>query len=322
MKYRKLGSCPLEISAIGLGAMAMTNIYGQADEGEAIATVHAAIDAGLNFIDSSDAYGGGKNEEMLGRALKGRRDQAVLATKFGNLGSSVNGRPEYVVEACDKSLQRLDTDVIDIYFQHRVDGDVPIEDTVGAMSRLVERGKVRYLGLSEAGPDTIRRAHATHPIAALQTEYSLWTRVVEDDILPVCRELGIGFIAYSPLGRGMLTGTIAGLDSLAEGDRRRDHPRYHEDNIETNVALVEPLKAVAAEKGCTPAQLALAWLLAQGGDIVPIPGTKRRTHMAENLEAVDIELDPDDVAAIGGALDFSAVAGDRYPEAQLKRLGI
>lgn len=322
MKYRKLGSCPLEISAIGLGAMAMTNIYGQADEGEAIATVHAAIDAGLNFIDSSDAYGGGKNEEMLGRALKGRRDQAVLATKFGNLGSTVNGRPEYVVEACDKSLQRLDTDVIDIYFQHRVDGDVPIEDTVGAMSRLVERGKVRYLGLSEAGPDTIRRAHATHPIAALQTEYSLWTRVVEDDILPVCRELGIGFIAYSPLGRGMLTGTIAGLDSLAEGDRRRDHPRYHEDNIETNVALVEPLKAVAAEKGCTPAQLALAWLLAQGGDIVPIPGTKRRTHMAENLEAVDIELDPDDVAAIGGALDFSAVAGDRYPEAQLKRLGI
>lgn len=322
MKYRKLGSCPLEISAIGLGAMAMTNIYGQADEGEAIATVHAAIDAGLNFIDSSDAYGGGKNEEMLGRALKGRRDQAVLATKFGNLGSTVNGRPEYVVEACDKSLQRLDTDVIDIYFQHRVDGDVPIEDTVGAMSRLVERGKVRYLGLSEAGPDTIRRAHATHPICALQTEYSLWTRVVEDNILPVCRELGIGFIAYSPLGRGMLTGTIAGLDSLAEGDRRRDHPRYHEDNIETNVALVEPLKAAAAEKGCTPAQLALAWLLAQGGDIVPIPGTKRRTHMAENLEAVDIELDPDDVAAIGGALDFSAVAGDRYPEAQLKRLGI
>lgn len=322
MKYRKLGSCPLEISAIGLGAMAMTNIYGQADEGEAIATVHAAFDAGLNFIDSSDAYGGGKNEEMLGRALKGRRDQAVLATKFGNLGSSVNGRPEYVVEACDKSLQRLDTDVIDIYFQHRVDGDVPIEDTVGAMSRLVERGKVRYLGLSEAGPDTIRRAHATHPIAALQTEYSLWTRVVEDDILPVCRELGIGFIAYSPLGRGMLTGAIAGLDSLAEGDRRRDHPRYHEDNIETNVALVEPLKAVAAEKGCTPAQLALAWLLAQGGDIVPIPGTKRRTHMAENLEAVEIELGADDVAGIGGALDFSAVAGERYPEAQLKRLGI
>ncbi len=227
MKYRKLGSCPLEISAIGLGAMAMTNIYGQADEGEAIATVHAAFDAGLNFIDSSDAYGGGKNEEMLGRALKGRRDLAVLATKFGNLGSSVNGRPEYVVEACDKSLQRLDTDVIDIYFQHRVDGDVPIEDTVGAMSRLVERGKVRYLGLSEAGPDTIRRAHATYPITALQTEYSLWTRLVEDDILPVCRELGIGFIAYSPLGRGMLTGAIAGLDSLAEGDRLRDHPRYH-----------------------------------------------------------------------------------------------
>ncbi len=322
MKFRKLGSCPLDISAIGLGAMAMTNIYGQADESETIATVHAALDAGLNFIDSSDAYGGGKNEEMLGRALKGRRDQAVLATKFGNLGSSVNGRPEYVIEACDKSLQRLGMDSIDIYFQHRVDPDVPIEDTVGAMSRLVEQGKVRYLALSEAGPETIRRAHATHPICALQTEYSLWSRFVEDDILPVCRELGIGFVAYAPLGRGMLTGAIDGLDSLAEGDRRRDHPRYHVDNIDANVTLVQPLKDIAAEKGCSPAQLALAWLLAQGEDIAPIPGTKRRTHMAENIAAVDIALSADEVARIGGALDTAAVAGARYPEGQLKRLGI
>jgi aryl-alcohol dehydrogenase-like predicted oxidoreductase len=322
MQYRRLGSCPLEISAIGLGAMAMTNIYGAADEDEVVATIHAALDAGLNFIDTSDAYGGGKNEEMLSRALKDRRSEVVLATKFGNLGSSVNGRPEYVVEACEKSLARLGTDVIDIYFQHRVDPDVPIEDTVGAMSRLVEQGKVRWLALSEAGPETIRRAHATHPMCALQTEYSLWSRFVEDDILPLCRELDIGFIAYAPLGRGMLTGTIGGLDDLAEGDRRRDHPRYFEDNIEKNADLVAPLKALAAEKGCSAAQAAVAWLLAQGEDIVPIPGTKRRSHMAENMAAVDIALSPDEVARIGGAIDTAAVSGNRYPEGQLKRLGI
>ena len=322
MQYRRLGSCPLEISAIGLGAMAMTNIYGAADEDEVVATIHAALDAGLNFIDTSDAYGGGKNEEMLSRALKDRRNEVVLATKFGNLGSSVNGRPEYVVEACEKSLTRLGTDVIDIYFQHRVDPDVPIEDTVGAMSRLVEQGKVRWLALSEAGPETIRRAHATHPVCALQTEYSLWSRFVEDDILPLCRELNIGFIAYAPLGRGMLTGTIGGLDDLAEGDRRRDHPRYFEDNIEKNAGLVAPLKALAAEKGCSAAQAAVAWLLAQGEDIVPIPGTKRRSHMAENMAAVDIALSPDEVARIGGAIDTAAVSGNRYPEGQLKRLGI
>jgi aryl-alcohol dehydrogenase-like predicted oxidoreductase len=322
MQYRRLGSCPLEISAIGLGAMAMTNIYGAADEDEVVATIHAALDDGLNFIDTSDAYGGGKNEEMLSRALKDRRNEVVLATKFGNLGSSVNGRPEYVVEACEKSLTRLGTDIIDIYFQHRVDPDVPIEDTVGAMSRLVEQGKVRWLALSEAGPETIRRAHATHPVCALQTEYSLWSRFVEDDILPLCRELDIGFVAYAPLGRGMLTGTIGGLDDLAEGDRRRDHPRYFEDNIEKNADLVAPLKALAAEKGCTAAQAAVAWLLAQGEDIVPIPGTKRRSHMAENMAAVDIALSPDDVAGIGGAIDTAAVSGKRYPDGQLKRLGI
>jgi aryl-alcohol dehydrogenase-like predicted oxidoreductase len=322
MKYRHLGNCPLDISAIGLGAMAMTAIYGPADEAEVIATVHAALDAGLNFIDTSDAYGGGKNEEMLGRALEGRRDQAVLATKFGNLGGSADGRPEYVAEACEKSLARLGVDVIDIYFQHRVDKDVPIEETVGAMARLVEQGKVRYLGLSEAGPDTIRRAHATHPICALQTEYSLWTRFVEDEILPLCRELGIGFVAYSPLGRGMLTGTIGGLDDLSENDRRRDHPRYFAENIERNAALVASLKELAAEKGCTPAQLALAWLLAQGDDIVPIPGTKRRTHLEENIAAVDVTLSADEAARIGSAFDFSAVAGTRYPEKQLGGLGI
>ena len=322
MKYRRLGSCPIEISAVGLGGMAMTAIYGAADDGEAVATVHAALDAGVNFIDTSDAYGGGNNEELIGRALEGRRDRAVLATKFGNLGSSVNGRPDYVIEACDKSLARLGVDVIDIYFQHRVDPDVPIEDTVGAMARLVEAGKARWLGLSEAGPETIRRAHATHPIVALQTEYSLWSRFAEDDVLPTCRELGIGYVAYAPLGRGMLTGTIVGSDSLAENDRRRDHPRFQDGNIDANVALVQPLKALAAEKGCSTAQLALAWLLAQGDDIVPIPGTKRRTHMAENIAAADIALGADEVATIGASIDAAAVSGARYPEGQLKRLGI
>ena len=323
MKYRKLGGCTDDLSAIGLGGMAMTSIYGPADEGEAIATVHAALDAGMNFIDTSDAYGGGKNEEMLAKALKeGYRDKAFVATKFGNMGGSADGRPEYVIEACDKSLARLDIEVIDLYFQHRVDAAVPIEDTVGAMSRLVEQGKVRWLGLSEAGEDTIRRAHATHPIAALQTEYSLWTRFVETDYLPVLRELGIGFIAYSPLGRGMLTGTIDGFDSLAENDRRKDHPRFQQGNIETNVAIIQPLKAIADEKGVSTSQLSIAWLLAQGGDIVPIPGTKRRTHLAENIAAVDIELSADDVARIGAAIEPEAISGTRYPEKQLGGLGI
>jgi len=322
MKYRKLGCCTDDVSAIGLGGMAMTSIYGPADEGEAIATVHAALDAGANFIDTSDAYAGGKNEEMLAKALKGRRSDAFLATKFGNLGGSADGRPEYVVEACDKSLQRLDTDVIDLYFQHRVDKDVPIEETVGAMAQLVERGKVRWLGLSEAGPDTIRRAQATHPIAALQTEYSLWTRDVEDEILPLCRQLGIGFVAYSPLGRGMLTGTIDGFDSLAENDRRKDHPRFQQGNIESNVSIIQPLKDIAAEKGATPSQIALAWLLHRGDDIVPIPGTKRRTHLAENLAAADISLSADDVSRIGAAVKADSVAGTRYPEKQLPGLGI
>jgi aryl-alcohol dehydrogenase-like predicted oxidoreductase len=322
MKYRRLGNCTDDVSAIGLGGMAMTSIYGPADENEAVATVHAALDAGQNFIDTSDAYAGGKNEEMFSIILKERRSDVFLATKFGNLGGSADGRPEYVAEACDKSLQRLGTDVIDLYFQHRVDAAVPIEDTVGAMSKLVEQGKVRWLGLSEAGPETIRRAHATHPISALQTEYSLWTRFVEDDYLPLLRELGIGLVPYSPLGRGMLTGTIDGFDSLAENDRRKDHPRFKEENIGTNVSIIQPLKEIADEKGVSPSQLAIAWLLHQGDDIVPIPGTKRRTHLEENMAAVDIVLSADDVARIGAAVVPDAVAGTRYPEKQLGGLGI
>jgi len=322
MKYRRLGNCTDDISAIGLGGMAMTSIYGPADEGEAIATVHAALDAGQNFIDTSDAYAGGKNEEMFSIVLKERRSDVFLATKFGNLGGSADGRPDYVAEACDKSLQRLGIDTIDMYFQHRVDAAVPIEDTVGAMSRLVEAGKVRWLGLSEAGPDTIRRAHATHPISALQTEYSLWTRFVEDDYLPLLRELGIGLVPYSPLGRGMLTGTLDGFGSLAENDRRKDHPRFTAENIDNNVSVIQPLKGIAAEKGVSPSQLAIAWLLHQGDDIVPIPGTKRRSHLAENMAAVDISLSADDVARIGAAVKPDAVSGTRYPEKQLGGLGI
>ena len=322
MKYRRLGNCPVDISAIGLGGMAMTSIYGPADEREAVATTHAALDAGLNFIDTSDAYAGGKNEEMFSAVLKARRKNVFLATKFGNLGARADGRPEYVIEACDKSLQRLGTDVIDLYLQHRVDATVPIEDTVGAMSRLVEQGKVRWIGLSEAGPATIRRAHLTHPVTALQTEYSLWTRFVEQDYLPLLRELGIGFVAYSPLGRGMLTGAIEGFASLAENDRRKDHPRFQEGNIETNVTVIKPLREIAAAKGVTTAQLALAWLLHQGDDIVPIPGTKRRAHMEENLAAADIALSGDEVARIGAAVRPDSVAGTRYPEKQLGGLGI
>lgn len=322
MKYRRLGNCTDDVSAIGLGGMAMTSIYGPADENEAVATVHAALDAGQNFIDTSDAYAGGKNEEMFSIILKERRSDVFLATKFGNLGGSADGRPEYVIEACDKSLQRLGTDVIDLYFQHRVDSAVPIEETVGAMSTLVDQGKVRWLGLSEAGPDTIRRAHATHPICALQTEYSLWTRFVEDDYLPLLRELGIGLVPYSPLGRGMLTGTIGGFDSLAENDRRKDHPRFTQENIDNNVSVIQPLKDIADEKGVSPSQLAIAWLLHQGDDIVPIPGTKRRTHLEENMAAVDIALSADDVSRIGAAVKPDAVSGTRYPEKQLGGLGI
>jgi aryl-alcohol dehydrogenase-like predicted oxidoreductase len=306
----------------------MTSLYGPVDEAEAIATVREALDAGANFLDTADMYGLGSNEELLRRALEGGyRQKAVIATKFGNQRTAdgrfgVNGRPEYVMEACDKSLQRLGVETIDLYYQHRVDPNVPIEETVGAMKRLVEQGKVRFLGLSEAGVQTLRRAAAVHPIAALQTEYSLWCRFVEDEILPACRELGIGFVPYSPLGRGMLTGAISRPEDLPEGDRRRDHPRFHDGALERNAALVRPLVEMAQAKGCSPAQLALVWLLAQGRDIVPIPGTKRRTHLRQNLAAIDIRLTPEEAQQLAEAVDDSQVSGTRYPGAQMATLGL
>lgn len=328
MQQRKLGKSGLQVSALGLGCMAMTSLYGAVDEAEAIATVRAALDAGASFLDTADAYAEGKNEQLVARALAdGYRAKAVVATKFGNVRTpdgkpAANGRPEYVIEACDKSLARLGIDVIDLYYQHRVDASVPIEDTVGAMKRLVEQGKVRYLGLSEAGAATLRRAAAVHPIAALQTEYSVWCRFVESDILATCRELGVGFVAYSPLGRGMLTGAIKTMADLAEGDRRRDHPRFQEGNFEANARLVRPILEMAEAKRCTPAQLALAWLLAQGPDVVPIPGTKRRTHLADNLAALDVQLTAGEAAALARAVDDSKVAGTRYPQGQLALLGL
>jgi aryl-alcohol dehydrogenase-like predicted oxidoreductase len=328
MQRRQLGRSGLEVSALGLGCMAMTALYGPVDQDEAIATIRAALDAGADFLDTADAYAEGKNEELVGRALAdGYRKKALIATKFGNVRGpdgkpAANGRPEYVIEACNASLARLGVETIDLYYQHRVDASVPIEETVGAMQQLVTQGKVRYLGLSEAGTKTIRRATAVHPIAALQTEYSVWCRVVEGDILATCRELGIGFVPYSPLGRGMLTGAIKTLADLGEKDRRRDHPRFHAENVERNAVLVRPLMEMAASKGCTPAQLALAWLLAQGDDMVPIPGTKRRTHLKENLAALDIRLSADEVATLSGTIDASQVQGTRYPAGQIPLLGI
>jgi aryl-alcohol dehydrogenase-like predicted oxidoreductase len=328
MQMRRLGNGGLEVSALGLGCMAMTTLYGPVDEAEAIATIREALDAGANFLDTADAYGDGKNEELVGRALAGGyRAKAMLASKFGNVRTpdgkpGANGRPEYVAEACNRSLGRLKVDTIDLYFQHRVDATVPIEDTVGAMNRLVEQGKVRYLGLSEAGPETLARANAVHPIAALQTEYSVWCRFVESDIVPACRKLGIGFVPYSPLGRGMLTGAINTLADLGENDRRRDHPRFQGENLESNARLVRPLIDMAEAKRCTPAQLALAWLLARGPDIVPIPGTKRRTHLRENLAALEVKLSPDDVATLAHAIDDTGVQGTRYPKGQLALLGL
>jgi aryl-alcohol dehydrogenase-like predicted oxidoreductase len=325
MKRRRLGD--LEVSAIGLGCMSMTPIYGEPSEPEAIATVHRAIDLGIDLVDTSDAYGFGANEELLGRALKGRRDRVVLATKFGNIrnpdgSTAVNGRPDYVPQACAASLKRLGVDVIDLYYIHRVDASVPIEETVGAMARLVEQGKVRHLGISEAGVATLRRAHATHPIAALQTEYSLWTRDAEAGLLPACRELGIGYVAYAPLGRGFLTGTVAATEDLGPKDRRRDMPRFQGDNLARNLELLEALKSRAAREGCTPAQLALAWLLARGEDVVPLPGTKQRRWLEENARAVELSIAPDTVAALDRAFAPGAAAGTRYPEPQMKRLGI
>jgi aryl-alcohol dehydrogenase-like predicted oxidoreductase len=325
MQIRQIG--PLRVSAIGLGCMGMTPVYGEPDQDECVATLHRAIALGVSFIDTADMYGAGKNEELVGRALAGRRDQVVLASKFGNVRypdgrRDVNGRPDYVPQACDASLKRLGVDAIDLYYLHRVDPNVPIEDTVGAMARLVEVGKVRYLGLSEAAAATLRRAHAEHPIAALQSEYSLWSRDVETEILPACRELGIGFVPYSPLGRGFLSGTITGPGALADNDRRREHPRFAADNLERNLGLLATLKRLAEARGCTLAQVALVWLLAKGLDIVPIPGTKRRRYLEENAAAVDLVLDPADLAALEAAFPQGAAAGDRYPAGGMRRVGL
>lgn len=325
MKTRKLGS--LDVPAIGLGCMSMTPIYGTPDPDEAIATVHRALDLGVTMIDTADAYSDGKNETLVGRALRGRRDEAVLATKFGNIRHpdgrrDVNGSPAYVREACEASLARLGTDRIDLYYIHRIDPKVPIEETVGAMSDLKGEGKILHLGLSEASTDTLRRAHATHPITALQTEYSLWCRDVEDGHLPLCRELGIGFVAYSPLGRGLLTGAINTVDDMEENDRRRDHPRFEPANLERNVALVATLKELAENEGCTPAQLALAWILRRGDDILPIPGTRRRRWLEENTAALDLAPSDATLATLDRTFRAGAGAGTRYPAGQMKRVNI
>jgi aryl-alcohol dehydrogenase-like predicted oxidoreductase len=324
MQRRNLGRSGLEVSAQGLGCMGMSEFYGVRDETESIATIHRALDLGVDFLDTADMYGPYKNEELLGRALRGRRDRVVLATKFGIVRDPVNptlrgvsGKPEYVRTSCEGSLQRLGTDHIDLYYQHRVDADTPIEETVGAMAELVKQGKVRYLGLSEASADTLRRAVKVHPIAALQTEYSLWSRDPEDGILATCRELGIGFVAYSPLGRGFLTGQLKRFEDLAADDYRRFSPRFQGENFAANLALVRRVEAIAREKKCTPGQLALAWVMAQGDDVVPIPGTKRRSYLEENIAACEIALGPADLKRLDEVAPRGAAAGDRYPAAMM-----
>ena len=316
---RTLGRDGLLVSAIGLGCMGMSDFYGPSEEATNLAVLNHALDIGVNLLDTADMYGVGRNEELLATVLKSRRGEIVLATKFGNVRApngdylGVDGRPEYVVAACDASLKRLGIDHIDLYYQHRVDRKVPIEDTVGAMARLVQAGKVRHLGLSEASAATVRRAAAVHAIAALQSEYSLWTRDVEAEILPTCRELGIGFVAYSPLGRGFLTGSIKGTESLAANDWRRQNPRFQDGNLEQNLALVQAVSGLAEKRGCTPAQLALAWLLHRGTDIVPIPGTRRIARLDENAAAARIRLDANELQHLDEVLDAHAVAGTRYP---------
>ncbi|HEX3535747.1 MAG TPA: aldo/keto reductase [Stellaceae bacterium] len=325
MQRRNLGE--LDVSAVGLGCGTMTSFYGEPDTDSAIATIRRARDLGIDFLDTSDAYGRGRNEELIARRIAGHRDDYVIASKFGNVQLQggprfADGRPEYVKECCDKSLARLKTDVIDLYFIHRVDADVPIEDTIGAMADLVREGKVRHLGICEAGPQTIRRAHAVHPISAIQTEYSLWSRDVESEILPLCEELGIGFVAYSPLGRGFLTGTVTDLDSLRDGDARRRMPRFQADNLKRNLQLVEELKAHAASERCTPAQLALAWVLAQRPFIVPIAGTSHVHYLEQNAAAAALRLSADTQDALAHIFRPGAAAGTRYPAEHLSRLGI
>jgi aryl-alcohol dehydrogenase-like predicted oxidoreductase len=319
MKTRKLGNQGLTVSQLGLGCMGMSEFYSGRDEQESIATLHRALDLGITFLDTADMYGPFTNEKLVGQAIRGRRDQVILATKFGNVRTEdggwrgVNGSPDYVRQACDASLQRLGVDVIDLYYQHRVDPNVPIEETVGAMAELVQQGKVRYLGLSEAAPATIRRAHSIYPITALQTEYSLWSRDPEDEILPTLRELGIGYVAYSPLGRGFLTGQFQTPEDFSADDYRRNSPRFQGENFYKNLQLVEQIKQIASEKGVTPSQLALAWLLAQGEDIVPIPGTKRRVYLEENAVATQIVLTETDLNRIEQVAPKRVAAGERYP---------
>ncbi len=328
MEYRRLGKSSLVVSALGLGCMGMSEFYGPTNDRESTDTIRHAIDSGVTLLDTADMYGVGRNEELVGKAIEKHRHEVIVATKFGNVRGAdgsfqgVSGRPEYVQGACEASLRRLGIATIDLYYQHRVDNTVPIEDTVGAMARLVEQGKVRYLGLSEAGADTIRRAFATHPIAALQTEYSLWTRDPEDEILALCRKLGIGFVPYSPLGRGFLTGQIKKPDDLASDDYRRNTPRFQGDNFKKNFEIVEGIKQIAAEKGCTPAQLALAWVLAQGSDIVPIPGTRRIKYLDENIGALGVKLSSSDLARINQIAPRGAAVGPRYHEAGMKRIGL
>ncbi len=326
MHKRRLGQ-GLEVSAMGLGCMGMSDFYGGRDEAEALATIDRALELGVDFFDTADMYGNGRNESLVGRALKGRRNGVVIATKFGNVrnpdGSfkGVNGKPAYVRQCCEASLARLNVDVIDLYYQHRVDPDTPIEETVGAMADLVREGKVRWLGLSEAAPATLRRAHAVHPIAALQTEYSLWSREPEDEILPAARALGVGFVPYSPLGRGFLTGQIRSLDDLDADDYRRSTPRFQGENFARNFALVDAIRALAAQKECAPSQVALAWVLAQGDDIVPIPGTKRRRYLEENVAAAAVQLTDADRARIEQAFPRGAAAGERYAPNALRAVG-
>ena len=325
MRKRKLGD--LEVGAIGLGCATMTPFYDEPDRDSAVATIHRARELGVDFLDSSDAYGNGRNEELIAEAVAGRRDDYVIASKFGNVQLQggprfADGRPEYVKECCDKSLKRLKTDVIDLYYIHRVDADVPIEDTIGAMAELKQAGKIKHLGICEVGAATIRRAHAVHPIAAVQIEYSLWSRDVEAEILPLCRELGIGFVAYSPLGRGFLTGNVTTLDTLREGDARRRMPRFQGDALQHNLLLVEELKAHAASLDCTPAQLCLAWLLSREDFVVPIAGTSHVRYIEQNAAAAGIKLNADTEDALNHVFVPGAAVGQRYPEAHLSRLGI